>query len=531
MCERRTIHTTIAALVILAGVAAGVRHKARARARLAPGDSVWRIGYELEIRATKSGARIAAGLPVDGTHARLFRHEIINPELRAVIAHARRGGESELVVAVPTEGIHRLSGQFDVHVSPESEWKTKPPGSPADPEERAYYLRSEPNVQIMDAAVLAALEHVRKGKLSKSELVRRLFAFCAENVLIASEAPRDAAAALRTGSARPLGKARALVALCRAARLPARLIVGFELVETPRASPHVWVEVFTGGRWISFDPVNGFAGAMPARFVVVRRAASQVVSGADAQTSIVQAFSVRRLRPPAGLSAPARNGLSVLDFTRLPLAARDTLAIILLLPLGALVTAICRNIIGLRTFGTFTPSLLALSFVYTDWRSGMVIFVVVLGLSLLNRAMLESLKLLVAPRLSIVLTVVVLLMALSVSAFEEIGQGVGARTLLLPMVILTTMVERFYITREEDGTTTALSLLGQTLLVAGACYLLLRWHALGLLVLTYPEIHGVTLAVLIWIGRYAGYRLTELWRFRDMPPPPGQPAPTLGERG
>ena len=46
------------------------------------------------------------------------------------------------------------------------------------------------------------------------------------------------------------------------------------------------------------------------------------------------------------------------------------LKVILLLPLGALVTAIVRTIIGTRTFGTFTPTLLALAFVYNDWRTG-----------------------------------------------------------------------------------------------------------------------------------------------------------------
>ena len=34
--------------------------------------------------------------------------------------------------------------------------------------------------------------------------------------------------------------------------------------------------------------------------------------------------------------------------------------------------------------------------------------------------------------------------------------------------------------------------------------------------LTYPETHFFTIAVFVVLGRYAGYRLTELWRFRDL---------------
>ena len=44
----------------------------------------------------------------------------------------------------------------------------------------------------------------------------------------------------------------------------------------------------------------------------------------------------------------------------------------------------------------------------------------------------------------------------------------------------------------------------------------LRWDDVGQLVLVYPEIHLITLAAFILIGRYSGYRLTELWRFRDL---------------
>ena len=36
----------------------------------------------------------------------------------------------------------------------------------------------------------------------------------------------------------------------------------------------------------------------------------------------------------------------------------------------------------------------------------------------------------------------------------------------------------------------------------------------------YPELHLFTVAALILLGRYTGYRLTELWRFRDLAGPP-----------
>ena len=43
-----------------------------------------------------------------------------------------------------------------------------------------------------------------------------------------------------------------------------------------------------------------------------------------------------------------------------------------------------------------------------------------------------------------------------------------------------------------------------------------RSETLTWLVVTYPEVHLVTAALLILVGRYVGYRLTELWRFKPL---------------
>ena len=216
--------------------------------------------------------------------------------------------------------------------------------------------------------------------------------------------------------------------------------------------------------------------------------------------------------------------VGILHLTRLPYGMQQTLAILLLLPVGALITSLFRNLAGIQTFGTFTPSLLALSFVYADWKTGIVVLVVVMALGLLGRTLLEWMKLLMVPRLSVILTLVVLLLAMAVSALDYLRMTPSARAVLLPMVILTVMIERFHISAEEDSVRFALKLLTGTLAVALCCFVLLQWRALGRLALTFPEGHLIVAALLILIGRYTGYRLTELTRFRDVVPP------SLGEK-
>ncbi len=196
---------------------------------------------------------------------------------------------------------------------------------------------------------------------------------------------------------------------------------------------------------------------------------------------------------------------------------------VLILPIGALFTALVRTIIGIRTFGTFSPTLLALAFVYNDWRSGLCIFFVVIATGFVSRTLLDRLKLLLVPRLGIILTMVVMLMVLSISVMNYFKWAPDGQTVLLPMVILTNLVERFYVTSEEDSIFQAVRLLVTTVFMALAIYLLLSSPGLGNLLFYYPELHFFTVAALILMGRYTGYRLTELVRFRDLVRPPENP--------
>ena len=192
------------------------------------------------------------------------------------------------------------------------------------------------------------------------------------------------------------------------------------------------------------------------------------------------------------------------------------LSLILLLPLGALIACVFRNVIGLKTSGTFAPMLLALSFVFADWRTGVTILAAVVVLGLGTRNLLDRLRLLMMPRLSVMLTLVVCCIVLGVSLLDYVRWTPGPDAVLLPMVILTMLVERFYVTTQEDGPRVAVQHLAGSLLVGTACYLVFCWDAVGRLFFTYPEMHLFVVAVLIAVGRYTGYQLLEMWRFRDL---------------
>jgi hypothetical protein len=509
-------------LLVLGAALVTVRTSFRHNPTL-PGDSAWQLTCKTDFHARRSGAQLRVSFPENTRHARIFNEPKIETDLSAVRRRPSHVlGKKDMLFRASKPGQYQCKIQFEIHMSRRGVFRPDQLETAITADDRAKDLSAEKGIQVTSPAVTDTLKRLLEGQVSRDDLVERLFEHCLSDIMPGGEdAPQDAAEALAKGSASPLGRARALVALCRASKIPARLVTGFEMKVGSDIRPHTWVEILSEGRWEGYDPENGFAREIPYYFVPVRHDATDLVTASEA-SDLTQRYSIARLPPPAGPIDPrGRHPLDMLDLLQLPAKLHEAMSLILLLPLGALVTAVVRTIIGIRTFGTFTPTLLALAFIYNDWQTGLVVFVVVLVMGFTSRTLLDRLKLLMVPRLGIILTLVVLLMVFSVSALNYFRITAGAQTVLLPMVILTNLVERFYITSEEDSLHFAGQLLATTVAMAFVVYLLLRWQAVGRIMLEYPELHCFTIAALVLVGRYTGYRWTELVRFRDVAPPHG----------
>ena len=208
----------------------------------------------------------------------------------------------------------------------------------------------------------------------------------------------------------------------------------------------------------------------------------------------------------------------ILEFSplSLPIQTQAVYSVLLLIPVGALLIVLFRNVVGIKSFGTFMPVLIALAFRETRLLSGIVLFSLLVGLGLLIRFYLERLRLLLVPRLgSVLIAVVLLMLAISIvsSRFEiEIGLSVA----LFPMVILTMVIERMSIVWEERGPSEALQQGFGSLLMASLCYLVMGFDVLEHLLFVFPELLLIVLAISLLLGRYTGYRLTELFRFKAL---------------
>jgi len=515
--EQKLILLLVVVLTALAALCMVLRTRSFQTAHLGSGEPVWRVTYDVDVPEPK-GVRLYVAVPNSTPHCRVFRESFSHHGLWMDMVKGKSTRAREVVV-VPLAAAERgrFSANFDVQVSKDKQWKVPAANVSLTSEELSHYLREESSIRFSAPAVSTVLARLTTAAQSKTHLLERIFDYCLDNIIDSrAEAPANAAGVLEQRRGTRLGKARAMIALCRAAKIPARLVSGFALEAQAVPQVHVWVEVWVKKSWRAYDPVNGYRGALPPHILPVRYDGSQIVRN-SINEGIRTQFSVRRVVPDLMVSSSAARGwLTVGDLTRLVPGMQGTIGLVLLLPVAALVTTLFRSLIGVRTYGTFAPSLIAMSFVQADWRTGAVVFFVVLGIGVLARLLLNRLKLLMVARLGVILTLTVASMAVAVSVLDYLGLAPTASAALLPMVILTMLVERFNITAEEDGYREAGAVFSGTLLVAACCLLVLRMEPLRRLVLVYPETLLIVVAALLLLGRYSGYRVTELWRFRDL---------------
>jgi hypothetical protein len=308
--------------------------------------------------------------------------------------------------------------------------------------------------------------------------------------------------------------------LLAGARIPTESINGLLLVDSERqARPVRWLAVHNEQRWLFFDPMTGREG-IPDNLLVWWRGGQPAVVLEGAELVDVS-WSVRR-NPIGSLDLAQQRAeahgfmLAGLSLQDLPVQTQSVYAALLLVPIGAFLLVLMRNVIGVRALGTFMPVLIALAFRETGLLGGLVLFVTVVAIGLIFRFYLERLRLLLVPRLSAVLTIVVLLM-LGLSMFsQKLGWEVGLSVGLFPMVILAMVIERMSIIWEERGAQEALiEALGSTV-IAVLAFLVMGLNTVQYLVFVFPELLLVVLGMTIALGRYSGYRFSELIRFRAL---------------
>jgi hypothetical protein len=341
--------------------------------------------------------------------------------------------------------------------------------------------------------------------------------FISETIKRVNNGADDNVKLLLSGDASTAKKAKIIELLLSIAHVPMERVHTIRLASDIQQTPELWLRSFNGEKWLYFNPESGEQG-LPADRLMWWTGDEPLVSlegGKQAQVT----FSLNNSEMNAIRLAKLTDENTDADFLEyslygLPLQTQQSFMIMVMIPIGVLVILILRNLGGLQTLGTFTPVLIALAFRETQLGFGIVLFTIITALGLALRSYLETLKLQMLPRLSVVLTFVVVLIAIISLFSHKLGLDRGLSVALFPMVILTMTIERLSITWEERGSATALKVAIGTLFAATLAHLLMSVPQLNYFIFTFPAVLMILVGFMLAMGRYRGYRLTELFRFK-----------------
>ena len=194
----------------------------------------------------------------------------------------------------------------------------------------------------------------------------------------------------------------------------------------------------------------------------------------------------------------------------------ETIYLILALPFVATLIAAFRQLVGIKSFGIYTPLVLTFAFWAIGIKYGIAIFLVIFLTGTAVRYVLKNFRLLYMPRMAIVLTVI----SLAILALLTIGGYLNktglAATSILPILILITLIEKFISTQVEKGFRTAALLSIETLIISIAGYYFITWDVFRIMVLEHPEYILLLFVFNIFLGKWTGIRLSEYLRFREV---------------
>jgi hypothetical protein len=467
--------------------------------------TVWDVEARIAFEARGGPAKVALDLPDTPPGFATLDEDFVSRAYGLAIGTAENGQPRQAVWTV-----RRAAGAqalyYHIRVYPKRDGVTASPGpAPTFPEVPEY---QEPLRSAIEAVLKKAREESADITTFTGLLVAHLNRSNDENVKLIRK------------SATPDNWATMLTEVLAGARIPSRVVYGLPLEQDFVDAPlTAWLEVHDGERWYGFDPQSGRAG-YPMNFLIwsydhpkitTTKGVRSVEVGFSANHTPMPQLAVSRT-----VESKLDTGLMALSLDALPVRTQNVYRVLLMVPLGAFVIVLMRGVVGVPTFGTFMPVLVALAFRETKLVAGIALFLIVVSLGLMFRSALTSLRLLLMPRLASVLVITIGIMLTISLVSAKLGIEQGLSIALFPMVILTMTIERMSIVWEERGPVTAIKEFVGSLVVAVAGYYAMTEPHLVYLMSTFPELLLVVLAACLCFGAYTGYRLSEILRFRDL---------------
>jgi len=484
---------------------------------------LWEVELQISVRGDGRRSSLRASLPSPGPRQRVFGERFSSGDLRLAIRDDVEGR-----VAVWTgwiEGLRSVTYSFRVQLLDARRPAPRRAEAARVPEEiqeefagpSSWFPASTEEIRALILGLSLPSPEDRAAR------ARALYSFVVHEITETPSASSDPLLIAASREATAFGKERMLVTLMRGAGFPARLVSGLELREGNPPVRH-WVEIWQDGTWVPISASQGFFGELPPHHLALGRREAPVVESVGVRSVgyLFHSLPHRLTEQELGtLLMPTDPVLRRLSLYQLSSSMQSATRLLLLLPLGALVVTLMRNVAGLPSYGTFMPMLIALALRGTGLGVGLALVGSVLLFGVLGRVLMERLRLLLVPRLSVLLCIVVLTVigfGLFGTAWEQRDFFAG---IFFPIVILTMLIERFSLTVAEENVRAATLRAASSTAIALVVYPIFRSETLEHVLFGFPELVVTVMGVLVVIGGYTGYRISDLLRFRVVLERPG----------
>lgn len=351
-------------------------------------------------------------------------------------------------------------------------------------------------------------------------VIKKVFDYCHKEIEPKNfSGITDAVLTAQLGEASCNGKSRLMVALLRGKEIPARLAGGLIMGNNiSKKTTHQWVEVYLNGNWIPFCPLNGYFAEKPSKYLKFYTGDQNFFKHTK-DIAFQYNFTSHSEIVPVD-----RNYNTSFSFDMISIWQKfrdagitlNMLSTVLVIPLGALVTIVFRNVIGISSFGTFLPALIAYSFLSTGFWWGLGIFSIIIGVGSIINFVLDKFKLLQTPKLTIIMvSVALMLIAIAYTGMVR-GNSHMAYSLFFPLAILSLTIERFFSIAQERGIKQSLIVYLWTNVIVAFSYIVMKSVFIQVMVIILPELYLLVVAASLYLGHWTGLRLSELFRFRAL---------------
>lgn len=208
---------------------------------------------------------------------------------------------------------------------------------------------------------------------------------------------------------------------------------------------------------------------------------------------------------------------------------RQTILLILALPIISTIVGIARHFIGLKTLSIYAPIVLTYAFLELSYnradqvfdyasglKYGIVIFILVFASSTFTHRLLSPLRLHYYPKMSLIFTIIGITILSALVIAGGLGRTGFVNISIFSAVLIAAVSERIIAIYAKTKFKNAFLTSLETLFLSLICYSLIAWHDFQTFLLTSPWILLIIVLVNLMVGRFTGLRLREYLRFWEI---------------